>query len=182
MTLTTRVRIEILRALGSVLTTDSQQAFVKGFSSRPVLCVKTKDLEELPGEGQPPSDPGRNYTFCEAIEKWGRRLSQSGLVKAYRKARPAFIGCLEQYFVVLRERQVEDVDEDDGIFGILSGANTVTVGSSQYRGSTRFQQRSSRGPRWRGFGNRGAAHGSKRPLLEDETHGTPSKIRNKTLN
>jgi len=176
VTLTTRVRIEILRALGSVLTTDSQQAFVKGFSSRPVLCVKTKDLEELPGEGQPPSDPGRNYTFCEAIEKWGRRLSQSGLVKAYRKARPAFIGCLEQYFVVLRERQVEDVDEDDGIFGILSGANTVTVGSSQYRGSTRFQQRSSRGPRWRGFGNRGAAHGSKRPLLEDETHGTPSKI------
>ena len=55
--------IEILRALSTALTSDSQDVFVKGFSSRPALCVKAKSPEVPPGIEAPPSDPGRNYTF-----------------------------------------------------------------------------------------------------------------------
>ncbi len=184
VTLTTRVRIEILRALSSVLTNDDQEAFVKGFSSRPVLCVRPKPLPALPGEEKTePVDSGRNYTFCEAIEKWGQLLDQGSLAKAYKKARPAFNGCLEQYFVVLHELQ----DSENDIFDLLSGSNSHPVGGRvNVRGkSTRGARGTStglRGGRYprgrRGNGNAGVAP-SKRPLLDDDVEvvDSPSKVR-----
>ncbi len=150
VTLTTRVRIEILRALASNLTSPSQEAFVKGFSSRPVLCVKakTQNPEDQSDVVAAPSDPGRNYTFCEAVEKWGHTLSQGNLVKAYRKARPAFNGCLEQYFVVLREFESEGSAD---IFDLLSGSNANPIGSAPVtRGSRPFTRARPRFPRVRG--------------------------------
>ncbi len=184
VTLTTRVRIEILRALSSCLTNDSQDAFVKGFSSRPVLCIKSKSKssEGVPDADVVPVDPGRNYTFCEAIEKWGHSLCQSSLVKAYRKARPAFNGCLEQYFVVLHELGSE---ESEGIFGLLSEPNNHPVGvatSSRGGRPLRARPRFSRGGR---AGSYSAATGlsappplasrTKRPLVD--LVDSPSKLR-----
>jgi hypothetical protein len=177
VTLSTRVRIEILRSLGTILTTGSQEAFVKGFSSRPVLCVKTKN-PELPPTAEPTSsDPGRNYTFCEAIEKWGHRLGQVSLTKAYRKARPAFNGCLEQYFVVLREFETE---ESDGIFEMLSSSNTHPMGfvpRGYRRGAPRSQPYNPRGPRGYRATRRPYSGGSKRPLAESDVTDSPSKLR-----
>jgi hypothetical protein len=147
VTRTTRVWIEILRALASNLTSPSQEAFVKGFSSRPVLCVKakTQNPEDQSNVVAAPSDPGRNYTFCEAVEKWGHTLSQGNLVKAYRKARPAFNGCLEQYFVVLHEFESEGSAD---IFDLLSGSNANPIGSAPItRGSRPFTRACPRFPR-----------------------------------
>jgi hypothetical protein len=141
VTLTTRVRIEILRALSTVLTSDVQEAFVKGFSSRPVRCIKDKSLDVPPGVEEPSTDPGRNYTFCEAVEKWGHTLHQGGLVKAYRKAKPAFNGCLEQYFVVLSDRLPEP---ENDIFSRLL-CPTSSTRSFQPRGYRRAGGRQSRG-------------------------------------
>jgi hypothetical protein len=183
VTLSTRVRIEILRALASILTSGNQEAFVKGFSSRPVICLKAKihDVPDAPEQAEsstvapqavatiPSSDPGRNYTFCEAIEKWGHRLSQGSLAKAYRKARPAFNGCLEQYFVVLHEFQSNE--EADGIFELLSGSNADPV----TRGQRGFSRGISRPGGFRGSRGRGGP-GLKRPLRDDAVN-SPSKFR-----
>lgn len=184
VTLTTRVRIEILRALSTSLTFGDQEAFVKGFSSRPVLCVKTKIPDAPPGVEELSSDPGRNYTFCEAVEKWGHTLSQGSLVKAYRKAKPAFNGCLEQYFVVLREFQT---DEPEDIFSLLSFPNSNPVGhgysrrghtSSSRRGSGSFRS-GHRGQRRAGQTDRLVGAASKRPLtgIDVDMLDSPSKIR-----
>jgi hypothetical protein len=187
VTLTTRVRIEILRALSTALTFGDQEAFVKGFSSRPVLCIKAKSLEAPPGVEEPSSDPGRNYTFCEAVEKWGHTLSQGSLVKAYRKAKPAFNGCLEQYFVVLREIQS---DEPEDIFSMLSFPNSNPVGhgygqsgssSSSRRGfgSFRSGHRGNRGQQRARPAGRFVGAASKRPLtgIDVDVADSPSKVR-----
>ena len=176
VTLTTRVRIEILRALASIMTTDQQEAFVKGFSSRPVMCIKATTPELPPGVEAPPSDPGRNYTFCEAVEKWGHMLDQGSLVKAYRKARPAFNGCLEQYFVVLREF---GASESNGIFDLLSASNSTPMGvetsNRGTRGRASFSSRAFHS-NYRGrWGRRQAAPGFKRPL--SDVVDSPSKVR-----
>ena len=184
VTLTTRVRIEILRALSTVLTSDVQEAFVKGFSSRPVLCIKDKSLDVPPGVEEPSTDPGRNYTFCEAVEKWGHTLHQGGLVKAYRKAKPAFNGCLEQYFVVLREMQT---DEPEDIFSMLSFPNSNPVGhgfghrgqpSSSRRGSGSFRS-GHRGQRGARSSGRLVGVASKRPFsgVDVDVADSPSKVR-----
>ena len=189
VTLTTRVRIEILRALAKTVSTGSIDAFVKGFSSRPVLCVKPKTAPSAPGDAPPaglssgpstPSDSGRHYTFCEAVEKWGHTLTQFGLASAYRKARPAFNGCLEQYFVVLREFQE---DENDGIFGLLSGqpsgSNSYPLGNTRgWSGSSQNRGRYARGGRSSGGRRpwtRPGSFANKRPLSDVEE--SPSKFR-----
>lgn len=98
VTLSTRVRIEILRAISNVLTTDETESFVQSFSSRPILHYYTRE-----GVNHAVSGANRTYTFVEAVDKFGTLVPASGLVKAYRRARPAFNGCMEQYFVVLKE-------------------------------------------------------------------------------
>jgi len=201
VTLSTRVRIEILRALSKVLSSDTLNVFVKGFTSRPVMLSKFREQEDTDMQDVPPhasSGPlarsqevyppvviGRSYTFCEAVEKWGHVLDDSSLASAYRKARPAFNGCLEQYFVVLKEHQD---DEAGDIFDLLarpSGSNSQPIG---VRGGSRGRPRGGlpgrgqrshpRGGSWRTASHQGRVSGFpsvKRPSAD--AAGTPSKFR-----
>jgi len=98
VTLATRVRIEILRAVADTLQSDVIKAYVQPFTSRPILHVQMRDPLARVVEGA-----NRSYNFVEAVSRWGDQVSQAGLIPAYRKARPAFVGALEQYFVVLTE-------------------------------------------------------------------------------
>ena len=68
--------------------------FVSAYTSRPALHIKQG------GEG---SDQ-RPFivTFADAVEKFGDRIEQGGLDAAYRRAGRAFVGQLEQHFVVLK--------------------------------------------------------------------------------
>ena len=181
VTLTTRVRIEILRALSKILTSGTQDAFVKGFTSRPVLLVKAKgpatDPADIPTSQPAATQTGRSFTFCEAIEKWGYLLVPANLVMAYRKARPAFIGCLEQYFVVLKEHQDEEAAD---IFDHLTGASSSNSAPLGFRGSHRGG--GTRRPPFHGqrgfYGSSGRRTGfasAKRP--PPDSAGTPSKHR-----
>ena len=189
VTLTTRVRIEILRALSKVLTSDTQEAFVKGFTSRPVLLVKARvpEVTELMDSGSDQVQPsvvnessGRSYTFCEAVEKWGHLVVQSGLTMAYRKACPAFNGCLEQYFVVLKEQTGGSADLFDRLAG-PSGSNTSPLGNRGHHGHRGY--RGNRGsisrPPYHGgaryLGRRPIVSGTKRP--SSDAVETPSKHR-----
>jgi hypothetical protein len=96
VTLSTRVRIDILKAIGKKVTNAKDSAYVAAYSSRPILHVRTKT-----GRGEEVIN--RAYTFTDAIIKFGRSLVRQDLEEAYKRAGTAFRGQLEQHFIVLRE-------------------------------------------------------------------------------
>ncbi len=67
----------------------------------------------------------RTYTFVEAVSRFGHLLTPVALLPAYRRARPAFNGCLEQYFVVLKE---------EGPTEVPSNPAFISSGTSSWRG------------------------------------------------
>ncbi len=187
VTLSTRVRIEILRAISNVLTTDETESFVQSFTSRPILHYYTRE-----GVNHAISGANRTYTFVEAVDKFGALVPPSGLVKAYRRARPAFNGCMEQYFVVLKEAgpQLPPEPPTQGPNSFPLGTRGSYVGrgvsfSRPRRGRdgppsrSRGASRGARGtPQWPAVarGQRGQRDLRKRPNDEDSaTLSTPSK-------
>jgi hypothetical protein len=97
VTLSTRVRIEVMKAIAKKLTTKSESAHVAAFSSRPILHVKTQKHG-----GEPEV---RAFTFNDSVIRYGEILVQGDLAEAYKKAGTAFRGQLEQHFVVMNEAQ-----------------------------------------------------------------------------
>ena len=189
VTLTTRVRIEILRAIAKKLTTLTEESFVQGFSSRPMLHYQSRENVIHPAPGT-----NRSYSFVEAVGRWGDQLSTVELLPAYRRARPAFIGCLEQYFVVLKESEPIDTSASgfDQLFG--SGSNFRPVGNP----NGRINRRGNRPPYFGGrsranpggnssrFSGRGATSASSLPpparkrLASNNVESSPSKRKEDT--
>ena len=93
MTLATRVRIEILKAMSKKFTSDKDDLFVMGYASRPVLHIKPKN----------PSHKSMWLSFSDALLRYGSGLKESDLSEAYKKTGVAFRGQLEQNFVVLHD-------------------------------------------------------------------------------
>jgi len=177
VTLSTRVRIEILRAISKVLVTDETESFVQGFTSRPLLHYYMREGSTAYMEGV-----NRTYTFVEAVAKFGALVPQAGLLQAYKRARPAFIGCLEQYFVILNENG-PDVTP-------TRGSNSYPIGArggfglgrqiGRGRGRPGLRSQRGRGTPIRGRGRptivRGLHDSRKRPSEEaPNSSGTPSK-------
>lgn len=176
VTLSTRVRIEILRAISKVLVTDATDSYVQGFSSRPLLHYHLKDGCSANLDGV-----NRTYTFVEAVAKFGHLVSSLELHAAYRRARPAFNGCMEQYFVLLKESSSPDAGSSPPV----TGSNQYPVGTrgrGTRRGGTSFRSRARFGGRagrggFPGPNGRGAASSEtrKRPLTAAAFSSTPSK-------
>ena len=95
VTLGTRVRIEILKAMAKCLGSNSETMYVSAFSSRPLLHVRPKET----GSRQLP------FTYADAITRYGKQIRQSDLGEAYRRAGNSFKGQLQQNFVVLYDSQ-----------------------------------------------------------------------------
>jgi hypothetical protein len=121
VTQATRVRIEIMRAISKKLTTDSETAYVQGFTSRPIMHYVVKDSMVSHCSGT-----GRGYTFADAVSRFGDLLCPADLSSAYKRAGSTFHGAMEQYFVVLKE-------------GVLSSSNQEPLG---HRNGTRGRPRS----------------------------------------
>jgi hypothetical protein len=96
VSLSTRVRIDVMKAIAKKLTVNKDTAHVASYSSRPILHVKTMRA----GSSEVTS---RAFTFVDAVIRYGSVLAQEDLEEAYKKAGSAFKGQLEQHFVVLRE-------------------------------------------------------------------------------
>ena len=75
VTLGTRVRIDILKAIAKKHSSDRQDFHVVAFSSRPVMQVKQKGSEQKP----------MSMTFIDAVTKYGRELIEADLGEAYRR-------------------------------------------------------------------------------------------------
>ena len=93
VTLATRVRIDILKAMAKKFTTDREDIFVYGYASRPVLHIRPKDAKIRP----------MWLSFSDALVRFGSGLGEGDLGDAYRRAGVAFRGQLQQNFVILHE-------------------------------------------------------------------------------
>lgn len=146
VTQSTRVRIEVLKALANKLTTDTEVSFVQGFISRPLLQYREREGARSQADGV-----GRGYTFVDAVAKFGGLLSDQDLSTAYVRAGNTFLGSMSQYFVVLRDELVSQ--------SARTGPNQLPLG--------RTSQIASRGQR----GSRGGRRGrGVRPLLGSRGH------------
>ena len=103
VTLSTRVRIDVMKAIARKLSTGTEAAHVSAFSSRPILHVKSLNDQTT-----------RAYTFIDAVIKYRSALRKGDLDEAYRRAGSAFRGQVEQHFVVLHESGVERVEPSGG--------------------------------------------------------------------
>jgi hypothetical protein len=93
VTLATRVRVEILRAVARQFSTKGgEEMYVTAYTSRPVLHIKTT------GAMKPQS-----LTFADCMSRFGKIIDQENLNDAYRKAGRGFKGQLRQHFVVLTD-------------------------------------------------------------------------------
>jgi hypothetical protein len=101
VTQATRVRIEILKALAKKLSSPTENAYVQGFLSRPVLQYHAKAGARSRAEGI-----GRSYNFVDAMAKFGGRLTIDDLGLSYQRAGTTFDGAMSQYFIVLDDQYV----------------------------------------------------------------------------
>ena len=113
VTLASRIRSDILTAIAKRCSNDTEDFFVIGFTSRPVLQVRRKD-----GHGQ------YALTFVDAISRFGAGITKGELQVAYGRARESFKGQMQQNFVVLHDN--EGVQRD-----AVAGPN---IGGRQKRG------------------------------------------------
>ena len=97
VTLATRVRLEVLRAIAKVCSNPNEDFFVMGFTPRPVLQIKRKT-----GGGQ------LVLTYVDAVVKYGGRVGESDLRLAYERAGLTFRGQMQQNFIILTEEGVRE--------------------------------------------------------------------------
>lgn len=153
ITKSTRVRIEILKAIARKITTDDDLAYVAGFISRPVMHIKRNTKGSF---------PHKTFTYVEAVVRYGDLMRTEDLRVAYDRARP-FAGELEQNFIILTEKGLSETPRaapnTSGSFG---------RGSWGARGTWRG------GRGGRGGGGRGGKT-NKRPIEDDAGEGTSEK-------
>ena len=96
VTLATRVRLEVLKAIARKCSSPREDMHVVAFTSRPLLQVKPKDGGQM-----------TTLTFVDAIARMGRRMSEADFGFAYGRAGISFKGQMQQNFVVLHEKGVK---------------------------------------------------------------------------
>ena len=99
VTIATRIRVDIMKAMATKFTTEKDSLYVTPFSSRPMLHAKQKE-----GGLRPMA-----FTFSDAISKYGAGLREADLGEAYRRAGNLFKGQLQQNFVVLHDELAGEV-------------------------------------------------------------------------
>jgi hypothetical protein len=105
-TLTTKVRVDLLRGIADRIRGDQEHrnrhVFVSAFVSSPQLHINPSSVKG-PGD----SFRGSNFSFSDAIEQFGSRLTIEDKFWAYRRVNRGFRGQLESLFVCLTERERE---------------------------------------------------------------------------
>jgi hypothetical protein len=164
VSLATRVRVDVMKAIARKLTNKDDLAYVAGFTSRPMMHIRKA------GAPSPPMRPLKSFSYIDSITKFGHLVDVEDLETAYGRAGTSFNGQLQQNFVVLNERDQASLQSVMG-----SGA-----GSGPSSGATRISYRGS-GPRGRaghsgghsgGYRGRGESRGEKRAgtPLESTSH------------
>jgi hypothetical protein len=153
VTLATRVRLEVLKAIGKKCSNEEEDMHVMGFTSRPVLQVKRRD-----GGGR------FVLTYVDAIVRYGGRIGESDLRLAYERAGLTFRGQMSQNFVVLNDKGVRQGGRASGRGGAGGRPQAQARGSGinkrQREASNGSGNNSAKKPMGGGF--RGGARGGSR--------------------
>lgn len=152
VTLATRIRMDIMKAIAKRIETNEESAYVPNFLSRPIMHIKKKTKE---GETDRPGSFVKTLTFVESVCLHGRALKRGDLDTAQGKANGHFRGTMRQHFLLL-----EEIDEGGrgGSSMWAAGTTSGTTGSGPKPSSDLPGKP----------GNRGL----KRPLAEEGGSGT----------
>lgn len=94
LTLATRVRIEVLKAIAKEMKCPEQSAYAPDFGPRPILVV------------QPTGKPTYSELYIDAVEKFGHMVNTEKLIHAYRRAGTTFKGQMQQTFWILEDGSI----------------------------------------------------------------------------
>ena len=147
----TRVRCDILKAIALKIASDTHEAYVTPFSSRPVLHIK-----DIKGEKPPYA-----LTFSDAIARYSDVLRDDDLGDAYRRAGNTFNRQMRQTFVVLKD---ESGTRAAALAARGRGGYTPAARGAPYRGRGSWRGRGAVDQRGKkrgneGLGGRGGGYG-----------------------
>jgi hypothetical protein len=98
VSLATRVRVDVMKAIARRLTNKDDLAYVAGFTSRPMMHIRKA------GPPSPTNRPLKSFSYIDSVTKFGHLVSVEDLETAYGRAGKSFNGQLQQNFVILNER------------------------------------------------------------------------------
>ena len=98
VSLATRVRVDVMKAIARRLTNKVDLAYVAGFTSRPMMHIRKA------GPPSPTNRPLKSFSYIDSVTKFGHLVSVDDLETAYGRAGKSFNGQLQQNFVILNER------------------------------------------------------------------------------
>jgi hypothetical protein len=87
----TRIRNQILWLIATKLKAEGKESWVNSNSNKPKLLVKS-------GERYP-----REYSFVDAVEDYGAKLTEDDLKEVNQQAKKMFTGQCKQLFVILQD-------------------------------------------------------------------------------
>lgn len=93
ITLGTRVRYEVLRAIARKLTSDDKSGYVPLHGLRPLLHVGPRVQGKV--------SIRETYTYVDAVLKYQKLISRDDLAYAYTRSGEQFKGTMRQNFIVL---------------------------------------------------------------------------------
>ena len=98
VSLATRVRVDVMKAIARRLTNREDLAYVAGFTSRPMMHIRKA------GPPTPTTKPLKSFSYIDTVTRFGHLVNIEDLETAYGRAGRSFNGQLQQNFVVLNER------------------------------------------------------------------------------
>jgi len=98
VSLATRVRVDVMKAIARRLTNREDLAYVAGFTSRPMMHIRKA------GPPTPTTRPLKSFSYIDSVTRFGHLVNVEDLETAYGRAGRSFNGQLQQNFVVLNER------------------------------------------------------------------------------
>ncbi len=126
ITLATRIRMDIMKAIAKRIELATESAYVPNFLSRPILHIKKK--------ASSPTQV-RSLTFVEAVCQFRGELEKGDLDIAYDKANGYFRGMMRQHFIVFADPDPASWSNPTGSRG--PGTSGGTGGSGAARGTKR---------------------------------------------
>jgi hypothetical protein len=98
VSLATRVRVDVMKAIAREITNAQDLAYVAGFTSRPMMHIRKA------GPPSPSMRPLKSFSYIDTVSRYGHLVDVEDLETAYGRAGKSFNGQLQQNFVVLNER------------------------------------------------------------------------------
>ena len=129
VSLATRVRVDVLKAIARRLTNREDLAYVAGFTSKPMMHIRKA------GAPTPTTKPLKSFSYIDSVTRFGHLVGMEDLETAYGRAGRSFNGQLQQNFVVLNERdQIQLQSITRATAGTSSRSSSATAATSAPRG------------------------------------------------